>query len=319
MDKLELLSDVLCLTETSKVRRKFVETTEELKSLEHDDDESTKKIVAFLVERNKKLIDCLDYVKDQLPKLMVVRGGEDKKFFEMTEAINRLDTLKAPIKLFVTDKRLDIVKTADDHLEFLGTVEIGGGDSSDAREEESLKGKIFSGFIESTDGSIEEVLLIYKTRVGKKTNDNIEDTATRIQFEGDKQPRKLLVMKVDLLPTVTLRSDGLAKTVAGHPVARDEPGKAAVDNRTWVTTRPDHKNIIAANQNTWQNSIETQQPIEVPLKDFKRFNEASQDLESLDKSFKPNLDESSPQISSNQSEVIPQKDPIKRNFYVDLR
>jgi hypothetical protein len=301
LDKLELLTDVLCLTETSKVRKKFEETTKELENLEHDDDESTKKIVKFLVERNKKLIDCLDYVKDQLPKLLVVKGGEDKKFFEMTKA---MEAVKDPIKLFITNKQFSNVKTVDDHLEFLGTVEVGGRENPDSLKGDSLNGKVFSGFIESSDGNIEEVLLIYKTKAENETNDELEDTIKRVQFEGGGKLRELSVIKVDLLPAEKLGSAGRTN----RPESQDEPGKTVINSQTWVK-EPNPKQIkVAANQNIRQNSNKVRQPIEVSLKDFKQLCETSQDLQG-----------SNDQLSSNQSEFIPKQDPIHRNFFLDLR
>ena len=70
-EKLKMFSDLLCLTETSNVRKRFAESEKELNSMDPNlfPDEKTRKFGKLLAERNKKVISCLDYFYALLPKL----------------------------------------------------------------------------------------------------------------------------------------------------------------------------------------------------------------------------------------------------------
>jgi hypothetical protein len=203
-EKLQLFSDLLCLTETSNVKKKFQESERELKKIDKNSlpDENTKKFADMLVTRNQKIIECLEYVYKSLPKLLAVKGGDDDRFLEVLSVSNRT---KAPKKLYILGENL--TRPPQEHeFSFMGniTIEGGAGDLQPSRFMSHVQPQyriILSGYLEDDEGNLEEVALKLMKPVGDLMNFTevgVHNLTAKIELDGQVIDQLLPVIEIDV-------------------------------------------------------------------------------------------------------------------------
>lgn len=220
MEKLQMFSDLLCLTETSSVKKKFQESEQELLKIDKNSmpDENARKFTEMLVSRNRKIIDCLDFVYKLLPKVFVAKSGEDQKLLELSTTMNRS---KKPRKLYILGENFAQQPLQENQFSFLGniTIEGGSGDLQPSRlasNQQPHYRQLLSGYLEDDEGNLDQVFLKLTEPFGDLmnfTDVGLQNLTAKIEIDGQMSEHPLPVVEIDLLAGQTPTEEA-AKVIA---------------------------------------------------------------------------------------------------------
>lgn len=249
-EKIQMVSDVLCLTETSKVRKKLEATdkiydTIDLKTL-HD---KTRLFVKLLRSRNQKVIVCIGEVYNTLKNLLsdkrvVLPAGEP-----IQSPMNRSQT---PKKLYILGENLQ--QRLDDQYwaTLIGNVVIEDLNNSSRspprlrNDQQNLEYRhTLSGFLEDDAGNMERVALELSEAVGDFMNfsdDSFESPkklTARVHLNGQDLEESFPVIEIDLRDEAVNISKEAARVIA--IVQNDRTGRTEPVELALVPTSPEKR------------------------------------------------------------------------------
>lgn len=153
IDKLEKFADVVCMTETSQVRKKFEETDKELKNIRNNaPDDKTRKLADILDNRNQTIIKCLQHASRVL-----------QKFYDGSKSSD--ETSRKQKKLIILGQSLEKHLPVDREHEFLANIVIEEISAEKTRKRSSLPAStqvtrvLLNGYIIDENEQIQEVFL----------------------------------------------------------------------------------------------------------------------------------------------------------------
>ena len=249
-EKLELLTELMCLTETSNVRKKFRETEGELRKIDGSSDRKTKEFAEILVTRNRKIVECLDYVYKLLPKLLVVKDGVEGKSKEVSESMNRSNI---QFKLYITSENFPVLSPENFDFDLLANLEVDGSYEDSPQLETSHNTHprhLLRGFIEDDDGHFEEIVLkLIEPRANSAnfSDSGVQNLSATIQFKGTKILHEVSMVEIDLQPEQKTQQDLQESSKMIALVHNDQTGMNQSIEVSMVPTTPEkqiHGRII---------------------------------------------------------------------------
>lgn len=243
-EKMKMFSEVLCLTETSNVKKRFLETEKELNEMDETQlpDAKTKHLAKLLIERNKKMVRCLDYFNVLLPKLL---SEQDTRFLNIMPRSPLFNQSQSTKKLYILGESLQQRLPEGQRASLIGKVII--EDESRSRQKSRSENsqqqehrRLLSGFLEDDMGNLEEVRLQLIEPLGDLMN--FSDTSiganrtltAKVEINGQINEKSLPVVEVDL--SEDQLSEEAAKVIV--IVENKETGNQQPVEMTLVQTSP---------------------------------------------------------------------------------
>lgn len=257
-EKIKMFSEVLCVTETANVKKRFLKTEKELTEMDETQlpDEKTKNFANMLIERNKKLIRCLDYFNILLPKLPT--GPQSQQFLNVMPRGPAFDQSQLAKKLYILGESLQQRLPDEKRASLIGKVLIedeSGSSQKPSRIEDTQQQvrRLLSGFLEDSAGNLEEVRLQLTEPHGdlmnfSDTSVGVNRTLTaRVEIAGKRMEKSLPVVEVEL--SEDQPSETSAKLIA--IVENRETGHQQPVEMSLVPTSPEtqiHGKIVELQQ-----------------------------------------------------------------------
>lgn len=221
-EKIKLVSDMLCLTETSKLKSKLEATGKKYDDIEEETlaDDKTRLLVKMMRARNEKLTVCISEVYNILKDLL---NGDQR----MTPAnVQPAHHSQSPKKLYIIGEHLRQRLNEPGWSEPIGSVIIEDLNNSNrqttspnAQQSEHYR-HILSGFLEDEDGHMERVVLELSEPMGDLMDfsddsvDSQRQLTARVQLKGQSLEQSLPLVEIDLSDEAGYVSDDAAKVVA---------------------------------------------------------------------------------------------------------
>lgn len=220
-EKIKLVSDMLCLTETSKLKSKLEATGKKYDDIEQETlaDDKTRVLVKMMRSRNEKLTVCIGEVYNILKDLL---NGDRR----MTPAnVQPTHHSQSPKKLYIIGEHLRQRLNEPGWSDPIGSVIIedlsnSNRHSSSPNVQQSEHRHILSGFLEDEDGHMERVVLELSEPMGDLMDfsddsvDSQRQLTARVQLAGQSLEQSLPLVEIDLSDEAGYVSDDAAKVVA---------------------------------------------------------------------------------------------------------
>lgn len=248
MEKAQLVSEILCQSEASKIIKSFEKSANEATDINQHlmPDTQTKIFIETVIDRNRKIIECLEllyklipnYIRDEKENILNLPSTSKEALnnekvpsrSKETSSKNRI-----PTQLLILEKKLPIDR--DVTLSLIGNIEIEDGAaatnasnrtsslSESARKEEQRR--LLSGYLLDDTGVIDEVVLELQEPKGDLMNfsENISASQRNLTARGEINGRvmnqPLPVFEVDI--SENIQTPRGAKVIA---VVESEAGRA---------------------------------------------------------------------------------------------
>lgn len=206
------INEALAVTNASKLERKFGEHERVLEKIDVKGDETVKKFALMLLEKNKKIVDCLKHANSLIPKFFGIKSEIDGK--------------KMKRKLFIIgDDLFKINPALANNLQSIGLVNIQCGvqfnSKTTARTKTLVYPKELKAYLQNENGEHLEVILKLKEQPSVPTvnliefsqdNDNESKLSATLAINGEDE-ESVEIVEININDNISQKGPELIATI----------------------------------------------------------------------------------------------------------